>query len=44
VLLHLSSGSSDKEEFLGKAKQSVKSANVYIAGKGLEINIDLVPF
>ena len=39
VLLHLSDGSSDENEFLRKAKESVKSANVYVADKGLEIEL-----
>jgi len=44
VLLHLSDGSSDENEFLRKAKESVKSANVYIADKGVEVDLDLIPF
>lgn len=39
VLLHLSDGSSDEAEFLRKAKESVKAANVFVADKGLEIEL-----
>lgn len=39
VLLHLSDGSSDEKEFLRKAKESVSGANVYVADKGMEIEL-----
>jgi len=44
ILLHLSDGSSDENEFLRKAKESVESANVYIADKGLVVDLNLIPF
>lgn len=43
VLLHLSSDSADAEEFKAKAEKMV-DCPVYVAEKGLEISIDLVPF
>lgn len=43
VLCHLSRDSADEELFLKKAKEIV-DCNVYIAQKGLEISLDLVPF
>lgn len=43
VLLHLSSDSSDAEDFKARAEKVVKCP-VYVAEKGLEISLDLVPF
>ena len=44
-LLHLSKSSSDSDLFLKKARETVKyGADCYIAEKGLEISLDLVPF
>ena len=45
VLLHLSASNSDAYYFLQKTKETTKyGADVYIAEKGLEVNLDLVPF
>lgn len=44
-LLHLSASNSDADYFLQKTKETIKyGADVYIAEKGLEVNLDLVPF
>lgn len=44
-LLHLSKSNSDSDLFLKKARETVKyGADCYIAEKGLEISLDLVPF
>ncbi len=44
-LLHLSTSNSDAGLFLRKAKETVKyGADCYIAERGLEISLDLVPF
>lgn len=43
VLLHLSSGSADVDLFLQKIKEVVK-CDCYIARKGLEVDLRLVPF
>lgn len=44
ILLHLSDRNSNEEQFLKKAKESVQSANVYVADKGLEVDLNLIPF
>ena len=45
VLLHLSASNSDADYFLQKTKETVKyGADCYIAEKGQEIVLDLVPF
>lgn len=45
VLLHLSASNSDADYFLQKTKETIKyGADVYMAEKGLEVNLDLVPF
>lgn len=45
VLLHLSASNSDADYFLQKTKETVKyGADCYIAEKGQEINLDLIPF
>ena len=45
VLLHLSDKNSDSEQFLQKTKETVKyGADCYIANRGLEISLDLIPF
>ena len=45
VLLHLSDKNSDSEQFLQKTKDTVKyGADCYIANRGLEISLDLIPF
>ena len=44
-LLHLSDKNSDSEQFLQKTKETVKyGADCYIANRGLEISLDLIPF
>lgn len=43
VLLHLSSDSADAEDFKAKAEKMV-NCPVYVAEKGFEISLDLVPF
>lgn len=43
ILLHLSGESADAEEFKAKAEKVV-DCPVWVAGKGLEISLDLVPF
>ena len=43
VLLHLSNESGDPEEFKAKAEKVI-DCPVYVAQRGLEINLDLVPF
>ena len=44
-LLHLSASNSDADFFLQKTKETVKyGADCYIAEKGREINLDLIPF
>lgn len=43
VLLHLSSESADAESFKAKAEKLV-DCPVYVAEKGLEVSLDLVPF
>lgn len=45
VLIHLSASNSDADYFLQKTKETVKyGADCYIAEKGQEINLDLIPF
>lgn len=45
VLIHLSDKSGDPALFKQKTEETIKyGANVYVAGKGLEININLCPF
>ena len=45
VLLHLSDKNSDSEQFLHKTKETVKyGTDCYIAGKGLEVDLNLCPF
>lgn len=45
VLLHLSASNSDADYFLQKTKEIVKyGADCYIAEKGLEVELNLVPF
>lgn len=45
VLIHLSASNSDADYFLQKTKETVKyGADCYIAEKGREINLALVPF
>lgn len=45
VLLHLSASNSDVDLFLQKTKEIVKyGADCYIAEKGLEISLNLIPF
>ena len=45
VLIHLSASNSDADYFLQKTKETVKyGADCYIAEKGREINLDLIPF
>ncbi|MEG1901794.1 MAG: MBL fold metallo-hydrolase [Clostridium sp.] len=43
VLLHLSDSSGDAELFKAKASE-VARCNVYVAKKGIEVNLDLIPF
>lgn len=43
VLLHLSNNNSDKTAFVGKT-QRITNANVYVAEKGLEVDLNLCPF
>lgn len=43
VLLHLSESNSDSEKFLQKTKEIVR-CDCYIANKGLEVNLNLIPF
>lgn len=43
ILLHLSGESADAEDFKARAEKVVKCP-VYVAEKGLEISLDLVPF
>ena len=45
VLLHLSDNNANSAQFLQKTKETVKyGADCYIAEKGLEVNLNLVPF
>lgn len=45
VLLHLSDNNADSAQFLQKTKETVKyGVDCYIAEKGLEISLDLIPF
>lgn len=45
VLLHLSDRNADSAEFLQKTKETTKyGADCYIAEKGLEVDLNLVPF
>lgn len=45
VLLHLSDNNADSEQFLQKTRETVKyGADCYIAGKGLEVDLNLCPF
>ena len=45
VLLHLSASNSDADYFLQKIKETIKyGADCYIAEKGLEVDLNLVPF
>lgn len=43
ILLHLSGESADAEDFKARAEKVVKCP-VYVAEKGLEVSLDLVPF
>lgn len=43
VLLHLSDSNSDSEQFLQKTKEIV-CCDCYVADKGLEVNLNLIPF
>ncbi|MEG1992787.1 MAG: hypothetical protein RR056_05320 [Acetivibrio sp.] len=43
VLLHLSDSSSDVDQFKTMANDAAR-CNVYVAKKGIEVNLDLVPF
>lgn len=43
ILLHLSESNSDSEKFLQKTKEIV-CCDCYIADKGLELNLNLIPF
>lgn len=43
ILLHLSAHNSNKSKFLNKAKEVV-DCPVYIAEKGIQVNLDLIPF
>lgn len=43
VLIHLSQSNSDKTLFEEKTKE-ITNADVYVARKGLQVNLDLVPF
>lgn len=44
VLLHLSDSNSNSEYFSQKVKEVVPSANVYVADKGMEIELNKEPF
>ena len=44
VLLHLSDSNSNSEYFSQKVKEVVQSANVYVADKGMEIELNKEPF
>ena len=45
VLLHLSASNSDADDFLQKTRETIKyGADCYIAEKGLEVDLNLVPF
>ena len=45
VLIHLSNKNSNPDEFLKRTKEIVgNNVNTYIAGKGLNIDLSLVPF
>lgn len=44
VLLHLSDSNSNSEYFSQKVKETVPSANVYVADKGMEIELNKEPF
>lgn len=45
VLIHLSDNNADSADFLQKTKDTIKyGADVFIADKGLSVNLDLVPF
>ena len=44
VLLHLSDSNSNSEYFSQKVKEIVPSANVYVADKGIEIELNKEPF
>jgi hypothetical protein len=44
VLLHLSSGNSDAGMFAGSVQALAPKARVFIADKGLEVNLSKYPF
>lgn len=44
VLLHLSEKNSDETLFLKEARKTVKHGTVFIAKKGLEVDVSLLPF
>ncbi len=45
VLIHLSNNHADSADFLQKTKETIKyGADCYIAEKGLEVDLNLVPF
>ena len=45
VLIHLSDKNADSAQFQQKIKETIKyGANVYVAGKGLEVDLSLCPF
>ena len=45
VLIHLSDKNADSAQFLQKTKETIKyGADCFIASKGLEINLNLLPF
>lgn len=45
VLIHLSEKNADSAQFQQKIEETVKyGANVYVAEKGLEVDLNLCPF
>lgn len=45
ILLHLSDGNSNQKQFIQEIQEVTgERVNVFAAGKGLEINLDIIPF
>lgn len=45
VLLHLSDGNSNEQQFINEIQEVVgERVNVFAADKGLEVNLDIIPF
>jgi hypothetical protein len=44
IVCHLSTSNADKEEILAEVKKVAGNANVYIAERGLTVDLSEVPF